>query len=257
MIIVGTAGYSYSDWIGPIYPKGLDKKEMLPYYAQHFSFTEVNSSFYQMPNRFMLYHMQQKTPDGFRFAVKAYRGFTHEGQNLEALAEPFIDALQPLLEAGKLACILAQFPNSFHNTRENREHLVRLRRAFSDLPVVVEFRHRSWAQQEAVFRFLDDWGFGFVCVDAPGFKNLFPPLVRVTGPIAYVRFHGRNYEKWWNHEKPYERYNYLYSQQELLEWVPKLRELEEKAGTVYAVMNNHYQGQAYVNAKQLQQLLEM
>ena len=151
---------------------------------------------------------------------------------------------------------MAQFPNSFRNERENRRHLVTLRQVLGDLPVVVEFRHRSWAETEAVFPFLDDLGFGLVCVDAPKLASLFPDILRVTGNIAYVRFHGRNAAKWWKHQEAYERYDYLYSPEELEEWVPKLRSLASQADSVYAVMNNHYQGKAYLNAQQLRALLQ-
>lgn len=255
MIVVGTAGYSYRDWIGPVYPEGIQPKDMLSYYAREFTFTEVNSTFYRMPNRFQLWHMQQKTPDHFKFAIKAYRGLTHDRSDIDKWGSQLVEALEPLLETNKLACVLAQFPTSFHNTKENRHYLFQLRSVLPDLPVVVEFRHRSWASHEAVFSFLQDLDFGYVVVDEPQFDILMPPVIKVTSQLGYVRFHGRNYAKWWKHEHPWERYHYLYSQAELAEWVKPLRAMEKEADVVYVAMNNHYQGNAYINAKQLREML--
>ncbi|NLA57737.1 MAG: DUF72 domain-containing protein [Firmicutes bacterium] len=254
MITIGTAGYSYQDWVGPFYPPGLDKREWLAFYGRQFSFTEVNSSFYRMPSPYMLAKMAEKTPAGFKFAVKAYRGITHDRNNLVEDCRKLAEAVKPLVEAEKLACILLQFPTSYHNTRENRSFLADISRYLEVYPTTVEFRHKSWAHP-AVFSYLKSLNLGFVCVDEPRFDNLMPPMVEATASPAYVRFHGRNYEKWWHHKEAYERYDYLYTREELAEWVPKLRELEQAAGQVYVAMNNHYQGKATINAKMLQELL--
>ncbi|HHV94373.1 MAG TPA: DUF72 domain-containing protein [Firmicutes bacterium] len=254
MITIGTAGYAYEDWVGPFYPPGMDKKQWLEFYGKQFSFTEVNSSFYRMPSPYMLAKMAEKTPVGFKFAVKAYRGITHERHNSAEDCRKLVEAVKPLVDADKLACILLQFPASYHNTRENRSYLADISRYFQVHPTTVEFRHKSWAQP-AVFSYLESLNLGYVCVDEPQFENLMPPVVVATAAPAYVRFHGRNYEKWWNHKEAYERYNYLYTAEELAEWVPKLRELEKAAGQVYVAMNNHYQGKAAINAKMLQELL--
>jgi len=255
MIVVGTAGYSYEDWIGRVYPSDIDQKDLLTFYAKEFAFTEVNSTFYRMPNRFQLWNMQKKTPDHFKFAIKAYRCLTHERSEVDRWGGQLTEALEPLLEAGKLACVLAQFPTSFHNSKENRQYLAQLRTVLPDIPVVVEFRHRSWTSHEAVFSFLRELDFGFVVVDEPQFDTLLPPIIKVTSTLGYVRFHGRNYAKWWKHEHAWERYNYLYSQEELAEWIGPLQAMEKEAEVVYVAMNNHYQGQAYVNAKQLRAML--
>ncbi len=254
VITIGTAGYSYQDWVGPFYPPGLDKREWLAFYGRQFSFTEVNSSFYRMPSPYMLAKMAEKTPAGFKFAVKAYRGITHDRNNLVEDCRKLAEAVKPLVEAEKLACILLQFPTSYHNTRENRSFLADISRYLEVYPTTVEFRHKSWAHP-AVFSYLKSLNLGFVCVDEPRFDNLMPPMVEATASPAYVRFHGRNYEKWWHHKEAYERYDYLYTREELAEWVPKLRELEQAAGQVYVAMNNHYQGKATINAKMLQELL--
>ena len=254
LIIIGTAGYAYNDWVGPFYPPNLDKREWLEYYAEQFSFTEVNSSFYRMPNPFMLARMAEKTPQGFRFAIKAYRGITHDRKDAEAACRTLADAVSPLVEAGKLACILIQFPTSFHNTLENRRYLANISTYLEAYPTNVEFRHKSWAEP-AVFSYLETLDLGYVCVDEPRFASLMPPVVKATVSPAYVRFHGRNYEKWWHHKEAYERYNYLYGPDELVEWVPQLRGLEKEAGDVYVAMNNHYQAKAAINGKMLHELL--
>lgn len=254
MIIIGTAGYVYDDWVGPFYPSGLDKREWLEYYSGRFSFTEVNSSFYRMPNPFMLAKMAEKTPPGFRFAIKAYRGITHDRKDAEDATKTLIDAVRPLAEADKLACILVQFPASYRNTQENRRYLADISKYLTEHPTSVEFRHISWAEP-AVFSFLENLGLGYVCVDEPRFASLMPPIVRATASPAYVRFHGRNYEKWWQHQEAYERYNYLYTKEELQEWVPQLRELEKEVGDVYVAMNNHYQAKAAINGMELRGLL--
>lgn len=254
VIVIGTAGYGYDDWVGPFYPKDLDKREWLTFYAERFQFTEVNSSFYRMPNRFMLTNMAKKTPANFQFAIKAYRGISHERGNLVDDCKMLHEAVEPLAEAGKLACIMVQFPNSFRNVVENRRYLADISSHLGVYPVTVEFRHRSWAEP-AVFPYLKSLSLGYVCVDEPQFPTLMPPIVEATGRLAYVRFHGRNYAKWWHHKEAYERYDYMYSKEELAEWIPKLRKLEGDVGSVYVAMNNHYQGQAAVNGRMLQELL--
>ncbi len=254
MITIGTAGYSYQDWVGPFYPPGLSKGKWLEFYGKQFSFTEVNSSFYRMPTSHMLARMAERTPSDFKFAIKAYRGITHDRGSCAEDCRALAEAVKPLVEAGKLACLLVQFPTSYHNTRENRSYLADISRYLEAYPTTVEFRHRSWANP-AVFSYLRSLNLGYVCVDEPRFDTLMPPVVEATASPAYVRFHGRNHEKWWQHQEAYERYDYLYSREELAEWVPKLQELEKSAGQVYVAMNNHYQGKAAINAKMLEELL--
>lgn len=255
MIYVGTAGYSYEDWKGVVYPPKTDKKEMLALYAREFSFAEVNSSFYRLPSRFMFFHMQAKTPPGFQFVVKAYRTLTHERENNEKDFRDFKAALAPLAEAGKLGCVLAQFPTSFRPADENRDYLKEFRERMGEIPVVVEFRHRGWIN-ESTFELLEENGLGYVCVDEPQFSVLVPPAVRATTAIGYVRFHGRNYAKWWRHEQAYERYDYLYSAEELKEWAPRIVRLAEKTEKTFVSMNNHYRGQAVVNGRMIKEILQ-
>jgi len=252
MIRIGTSGFSYDDWIGTVYPAGIQARDQLAFYAREFPTVELNVTYYRIPDARTVQSWARKTPDDFLFSVKAYQGLTHErGQPDFA---PFVAALQPLIDAGKLGCVLAQFPYSFHPVPDNRTYLRRLRDGFGDLPVVVEFRNAGWVTQPT-FDLLRSLNLGFCSVDEPRLKGLMPPVAIATGPVAYVRFHGRNAAKWYAHEEAWERYNYTYSVEELREWVPKLRELDAEAPVTLVYFNNHYQGQAARGARDLGQLL--
>jgi uncharacterized protein YecE (DUF72 family) len=149
--------------------------------------------------------------------------------------------------------VLAQFPQSFHQTEENRGYLKRLADRFGP-PFVVELRHADWASPPLL-----DWlgriGAGFCCVDEPDLKGLMPPVADATAKPGYVRFHGRNAQKWYVHDRAEERYDYRYDDRELGAWVPKILELERKAGDVLVFFNNHFQGKAVDAAKALERLL--
>ena len=163
-------------------------------------------------------------------------------------------ALQPLIDAGKLGCVLAQFPYSFHPVPDNRAYLRRLRDGFGDLPVVVEFRNAGWVTPPT-FDLLRSLKLGFCSVDEPDLKGLMPRVAIATGPVGYVRFHGRNAAKWYAHAEAWERYDYTYNQDELREWVPKLQALDGEAPLTLVYFNNHYRGQAVRGARDLGQLL--
>jgi uncharacterized protein YecE (DUF72 family) len=254
MICVGTSGFKFADWKGPFYPEELKDKDWLSYYGQHFNCLEVNSTYYRLLHPAVFFQMARKVPDGFRFTVKAYRSLTHEpGAENEQDFQTFIASLQPLTEAGKFGCVLGQFPSSFHNTPGNRQYLTQFFEHFRDYPLVIEFRNREWAKDEVV-EFLRSRQVGWCAVDEPQFRSLMPPMAIATSPIGYVRFHGRNYDKWWSNDKN-ARYDYLYSEAELKEWVPKIRGLEQQTDIVYVFMNNCFGGQAAKNAADMQGLL--
>jgi len=252
---IGTSGFSYKDWVGPVYPPDLPRGDWLRYYAQEFSTCELNFSYYRIPAPHILARMADKVPPGFLFTLKAFQGITHEREEPEPLMEQFAASLAPLQEAGKFACLLAQFPYSFHANDENRAYLRRVREGFAGLPVVVEFRSRDWID-ERTFDQLRALNFGFCCVDQPRLRGLVPPVAVATGPVAYVRFHGRNAAKWWQHDEAWERYDYSYSDEELMEWVPRIRKLDEEAPLTLVYMNNHWRGQAAGTARQLGALME-
>ncbi len=255
-VYVGTSGFSYKDWVGPVYPPDLPKGEWLTYYAHTLGLDacELNFSFYRMPAARTLHQMAQKVPPGFRFTLKATRLFSHDRAAEERDWDTFREALRPLEESQTLGCVLVQFPYSFHNTPENRAYLEVIRDHWPDLPLVVEFRNRGWVN-DLTFQLLRRLEMGFCCVDQPDFPNLIPPVAVVTGPVGYVRFHGRNRAKWWHHEYAWERYDYEYSEDELREWVPKIRRMSEEARVVYLFANNHYSGKAVRTAQQLRLLL--
>ncbi len=255
MIHIGTSGYSFDDWVGYFYPEGTDRREFLSYYARHFDCVEVNYTFYRMPNARTLSAMSDKTGPQFQFVVKANSEMTHERTGDPDTFEQFVAALDPLREQRKFGCMLAQFPNSFRLNQENVDYLKLFRRLTRGVPVVIEFRNREWIVDE-MFEFLREVDFGFCCVDQPRFSSLVPPIAQVTSSIAYVRFHGRNYDKWWEHDEAWERYDYLYSEEELSEWVPKVNSLAQQAQDTYLFFNNHYHAQAVQNAMQFAEMLE-
>jgi len=254
MLYIGTSGFSYQDWIGPFYPENIKKGDMLHLYAQQFNTVEINSSYYRIPPAAVFYHLQRKVPDDFKFAVKANQEMTHVREINQPVFQEFKASLQPLLNSGKLGCILAQFPYSFHYNKNNQDYLRYLKDKMDDLPLIVEFRNVYWITEE-VFDFLRKNEIGFCAVDQPPLKGLIPPLAETTSGLGYVRFHGRNKEKWWQHEHSYQRYDYLYSEQELKEWVPKIKQIVTQTIDQYIFMNNHYKGKATKNALMLMKLL--
>lgn len=255
-IWIGTSGFSYDDWRGYFYPEELPKREMLPFYAERFPTVEVNATYYSMPNAATFAQMARKVPSGFEFVVKAHKEMTHAQEFLPEPFRAFRAALEPLVERGMLGCVLAQFPWSFKATPENRGLLEQFRAELPDLPVVVEFRNAGWVSEET-FALLRNLSFGFCCVDEPRLKGLMPRIVRATSPIGYVRFHGRNAAKWWQHEQAYERYDYLYSEEELQEWVPRIEALAAETEQTYLFFNNHYEGKAGQNAQMMAKLLNL
>ncbi len=259
MLFLGTAGFSYPDWKGPFYPERFDNRHMLEFYAARFPVVEVNSSWYAVPPPERFNSMAGRTPPGFRFVVKAYRGITHSVPGDEADFRAFLASIRPLADHGKLAGVLAQFPWGFMNTPENRDYLRLLRERTAGQVVLVEFRNQGWMEDEAV-GLLRELGLGFCCVDEPRLKGLVGPEIVLSGDTGYVRFHGRNAEAWWDREREaWERYDYLYSEEELREWVPGVlglaAETGARGGDTYLIFNNHYRGQAVRNARMMARLL--
>lgn len=253
MIRIGTSGYSFDDWVGEFYPPGTAKGEMLHYYARRFDTVEVNSTYYRIPHPMVLRKMEEKTGAGFEFVIKANQEMTHKGSRDASLYRRFKEVLEPVKEAGKFSGILLQFPWGFKNTPDNRAHLGFLNDTLGEDPVFVEFRNDSWIRDE-VFEFLRDRGLGYCSVDEPHLRGLVPPVVELTSDAGYVRLHGRNAKNWWGRGGG-DRYDYLYSSQELAEWGDKIRELEKRAKKVYVFFNNCHAGQAAKNAELMQQML--
>jgi uncharacterized protein YecE (DUF72 family) len=255
VLYFGTSGFSYSDWLGSFYPRGMPRREWLSYYAREFNALELNSTYYALPKPSVLEAMVGKTGEGFLFSVKANQEMTHQRQQDSRVFVAFAHMLQPFIDAGKLGCVLAQFPYSFGCSRQNRDYLALFREWLRDLPLVVEFRHAQWLKPE-VFDWLRNRNIGFCCVDEPQLPNLLPPLAEVTSDIGYVRFHGRNAAKWWQREHAYERYDYAYSAEELKEWLPRINKLNSLTEKTFVFANNHWRGQAIGTIRQLRFMLD-
>ncbi len=255
-IRVGPAGWSYTDWENVVYPPHGSKFDHLAYLSSFFDTIEINSPFYRIPPPSHAKSWVRRVsgnPD-FKFTTKVFRGFTHEKAKLEPEdIKAFRNYLDPLVEAGRLGAILLQFPWSFKNSPESLEKLETLFEAFDEYPKALEVRHSTF-QNEQFYEFLNEHDVSWVNVDQPLFDNSVKPADTVTGPIGYVRFHGRNYEKWFAHQESWERYNYLYSEKELEPWVERIESMATNKDT-YVVTNNHFRGQAIVNAGELKESL--
>lgn len=255
-LLIGTSGYSYSDWVGPFYPPGTKQSEYLRYYSDHFNVTELNFTYYRQPEAGMIRRMAETVGDGFTFSVKAHRTLTHDidPAQLGQETRTFLEGIEPLRMDSKLSTVLLQFPHSFHYTSENRKYLDALSRGFDQVPLAVEFRGRDW-QRSSVYKELENRGVALVNVDEPRLPNLPEPTSLVTSDLAYVRFHGRNSRNWWSGDNV-SRYDYFYSEKELTEWISRIRGMMEVAGVVLLVFNNHSRGQAVQNAVKLREMLE-
>jgi uncharacterized protein YecE (DUF72 family) len=259
MIRVGTAGWAYEDWNTIVYPtrppRGFDRLSLM---ASLFDTLEVNSSFYRIPPARMTEGWIRRIEHNPRFAftAKLFRGFTHERTAGEAERRAFTEALAPLDTAGRLGCVLAQFPMSFHNDAENRRYLDAMLSSLEPFARAVEFRHASWDRDETR-ELLSRRSAAFVNIDQPALSENLGPTGYVTAPIAYFRFHGRNAPKWFGPDTSNEeRYNYLYAPQELAPWSKRIADAANRASRgVYAILNNHFRGQAVANALELQQSL--
>ncbi|MGD2252746.1 MAG: DUF72 domain-containing protein [Anaerolineales bacterium] len=252
MILLGTSGFSYDDWIGPVYPPDLPRRQWLEHMASQVDTIELNVTYYRVPGAKTVAGWAARTPDDFLFSLKAHRTLTHEREQPDFGA--FRESLAPLVDSGKLACVLVQFPYSFRASASTKDYVRQVGEGLADLPLVVEFRNRAWVQEET-FSLLTELNMGFCCVDEPRLKGLMPPVARATGPVAYLRLHGRNAAKWWRHEQAWERYDYTYNEDELREWVPKLRALNAAAPITLVYANNHYRGQSLDAINKLRKLL--
>ena len=257
-IRIGPAGWSYTDWEGTVYPPHGSKFDPLAYLATFFDTIEINSPFYRIPppNHAKSWVRRVSSNPDFKFTTKIFRGFTHEKASLKpAEVKAFREYLEPLASAEKLGAVLLQYPWSFKNTAESIEKLEEIFDRFSGFPLALEVRHSTFQNDEFV-RFLEDRSVAWVNVDQPLFHDSVKPADTATGPLAYVRLHGRNYEKWFAHSETWERYNYLYSKEELAPWVDRVRTMAKEKDT-YVITNNHFRGQAVVNAGDIQDALGM
>jgi len=269
-IRIGTAGWSYKDWEGIVYPARL-KREQHPaeYLARYYDVIEINTSFYG-PIKPALAKLWCRKVAGvnpeFRFTAKLYKAFTHAPGGVvqptsaatlsptEKDERDVKEGLNVLADTGKLGALLMQFPISFKNTLENRDYLTDLLRRFESYPRVIEVRHASW-NNEGILSYFAEKGVSFCNIDQPLLGRAIAPTTHATAPIGYVRLHGRNYEQWFEHEAPQDRYNYLYSEGELTKWKPRIEEIARQTEVTYVIANNHFEGKAAVNGLQLKHML--
>jgi len=270
-IFIGTAGFSYTDWEGTVYPKDLKKRKThrLEYFAQFFDCCEINTSFYghikpEIGKRWAA--MVSAVNPGFLFTAKLNQAFTHSP--LAVVQSTSADTLRPLPEdetlakagldslanAGRLGALLIQFPISFKNTPENQAYLDRLLKTFAGYPQVLEVRHANWNSPQ-LFTHLAEQGVGFANIDQPLLGKSIRPTDFVTSHVGYVRLHGRNYKNWFDSEHRNDRYNYLYTREELGGWVERIRTVSASAAKTFVITNNHPDGKAAVSALEIAHLL--
>ena len=197
--------------------------------------------------------MVEKTPASFDFIFKTHQQSTHQRQDGGQAVKNLLINLAPAVEAGKLSGLLAQFPFSFRNTENNRGYLVHMRELAKEIPLFVEFRHDSWNKPQ-LGDFLKSNNIAYVNVDEPQLKGLLPPQALVTAASAYIRFHGRNSAQWWQGHGS-ERYDYLYSENELRQWTENIRTILRRSTKTYIFFNNHPRGQAVNNARQMAEII--
>jgi uncharacterized protein YecE (DUF72 family) len=280
---IGTSGWSYPDgqgtWNGIFYPARTghgSPVDELTYYADHFDTVEVNTTFYRQPQSWMCRRWVDRTPGDFRFSLKLYQKFTHPAMYAKATGLPdaetatpgvprldrhdvdlFRRGIDPIAGAGRMGALLAQFPPSFKESPEARDYLNSLLQSFSDYPIAVELRHRSWSDAVAgTLTLLNSHGAAWAQIDEPKFRFSIRQnqLPNVTG-FSYMRLHGRNAAKWWRHDRAEERYDYLYSPDELRpfsETVDAARTLVKK---LYLYLNNHFAAKSVANAVMIKQQL--
>jgi uncharacterized protein YecE (DUF72 family) len=262
---LGTCSWADEGLLKHWYPKGVrTAADRLGYYAERFDCVEVDSPFYGLPSPETSAKWAERTPAGFVFHVKASGEMTghREADRDQAFAE-FRAALGPLEASGKLRGVLLQYPSRFVKSREALEELTAVRPLLEPLVPMIEFRHRSWMDEDEradTLSFLERHELAYVSVDAPRTRasNVLPPIAAATHPLAYVRFHGRNWRTWniRGARSSADRFDWMYSPEELAEWVGSLARLAEEAGEAYAMFNNNRDDFAPRSARELRNLLD-
>ena len=257
--LIGPAGWFYRDWEGIVYPKPKPRDfDPLAYLCGYFDCIEINASFYHPPSLETVRTWARRVSGNpfFLFTVKLWKRFTHDRDPYsEREVDLFRSGIDPLVASGRLGCLLAQFPWSFKKSPANLAWVEGLLAAFGEYPMAVEVRHASWNSPDFC-ELLRECGAGFVNIDQPLFSRSIGPDSKVTSAIGYVRLHGRNARDWFREDAGRdERYDYLYSTEELLDWTSIIDDVRALADTVFVVTNNHFKGQAVCNALQLKNLV--
>jgi uncharacterized protein YecE (DUF72 family) len=257
---VGPAGWSYADWAGIVYParKPAGFHEAA-YLSEFFDTIEINTSFYQplRPEHCRHWIELVSANPRFLFTAKLWQKFTHEAGAAAEEGRAVRAGFDVLYGAGKLGAVLLQFPFSFHRTDENTAYLTKLLKQFSDYPLVVEVRHATW-NDPSFYAMLNERGVGFCNIDQPVIGRSMKPTERTTARVGYVRLHGRRYDTWFSDDPatpPSERYNYLYTRQELEPWAARIEHVAQSGDSTFVITNNHFEGKGIVNALQLVHLL--
>jgi uncharacterized protein YecE (DUF72 family) len=276
-IKIGTSGYSYpgvppKGWRGAFYPekkpKGFDE---LKYYSQIFNTCEINNTFYRPPPATVTKAWATKTPDDFLFSLKLWQKFTHpmkisSRKKSDEQWEPptqkdfdeFRSGILPLADAGKLGALLLQYPAGFHCTPENIEAVQNIRRWFYDYPKVVELRHKSWSEDSTQLKnLLNEYRASEALIDEPKFSTSIRQETEAVGDIFYFRAHGRNAKAWWHAKESWERYDYLYSRDEIKRHAERIKTAAStpRVKKAFAFYNNHSRANAPANAIMLSQEL--
>jgi len=264
LLRVGPAGWNYKDWEGIVYPKAAGKSfDPLAYLTEYFDTIEINSSFYAPPRPRDAASWAQRVKNNprFRFTAKAWQRLSHErqdpaGPEIAADAGIVRRSMAPLAEAGVLGALLLQLPWSFRHSEANLAYLETVFRLLDGFPLAVEVRHGSW-NKEVFYGFLREHRVAFCNVDQPVIGDSMSLSGRVTAPVAYLRLHGRNYQNWFKEDAGRDaRYDYLYSKAEIGEVASRVRAMKQTAEETYAITNNHFRGQALVNAIEILEELD-
>jgi uncharacterized protein YecE (DUF72 family) len=257
---IGPAGWAYQDWAGYVYPQPRPKNfHPATFLAEYFDTIEINTSFYHpmQPDHAAQWIERVAANPRFLFTAKLWKKFTHEHDATVQDEREARAGLDVLHGAGKLGALLLQFPFSFHREPDNIAYLAGVLKRFAAYALVVEVRHSSW-NIPATFELLREHHAGFCNIDQPIIGRSLEPSTTTTAPVGYVRLHGRRYDTWFTDDpgvSPHERYNYLYSAEELAPWATRIQKVSKQAGTVFVITNNHYQGKGVVNALQLISIL--
>jgi uncharacterized protein YecE (DUF72 family) len=247
---IGTSGYSYQSWVGAFYPKGTRQPNMLGVYSQTFPLVELNFTYYRLPTPQMLERQVERAPAGFQFLVKVPRSISHEEKDFEL--DAFRAAVSVMKNSNSLLGVLCQMPQAAHQTKKRWRWLDFLFERLSDLPLAVEFRHRSWYEPDVKER-LARANVDLVSVDVPDLPDLYPRGFVQTTSRVYIRLHSRKAENWYLSDQ--DRYDYDYSDNEMLEWAEQLVGAERATQQAFVLFNNCHHAQAAANARRFKELL--
>jgi len=251
----GIAGWIYDDWNDVVYPKSENDK--LGFIASYLDCLEVNSTFYRIPSVKTTASWQRKIrsfPE-VEMTYKLNRIFTHQNSYTKAEKDVYVQSLMPLLEAGHRT-LLVQFPFYFEDNQTSRDQLKRISEDFHPFTLVLEIRHNSFDTDDAR-KFLKSCQYNVAFIDYPVSSTSYTNWENITGPVGYVRLHGRNYKTWFNaHAEGSQKYNYLYDSSELEDMVQRIRSILKVLEKVYVIGNNHYKGKAVCNMLELKARME-